>query len=318
MSIALEQKLNNEQRQQLRATRESELLQLEKDIIRLQWLIGIHFNQLLELRDEAIQVKNEYVSQVKKAIQLWNSTEEPTQSIVFQTYEQVLLALHLLENIHVRNNELQMIIRYYESSSIAKSYFEKSFKLTIQLDELIKDVADNDLYVKQKIKTGTEGILIIEEYCMQNSISFASFKQNVINKLKKQDKERGKKELEKAKQKLANAPSPKKPEDDDEKEQEIKISEDDANHIFRNEPGHLPKDTPENRKLLLDLVSNVKNFLGKCNNGISWYGTVLSNGKQLWAGVRNGLLRYGGLNDIPHKFNPETGLCRPFQPKLKI
>ena len=315
--ISSEQQLNHEQRQQLRATRESELLQLEREIIRLQWLIAIHFNQLLELRDNALRVYLEHISQIDKAIDLWNSKAEPPKSVVFQTYEQDLLYQHLLENIRVRNNELQKVVRYYEASSSAKSYFEKSFKLAIQLDEIIKEAAEIDARVKQNTERATKNILIAEEYCMRNSINIANFKQNVINKLEKQEKERIKKELEKANQTLANAPPPKGP-DDDEEEQEIKISEKDANHIFKNEPGHFPKDTPENRKLLLELVSNEKNFLGKSGSGSGWYGKVLSNGKQLWAEVRNGLIRNGGLNDIPKKFNPQTGLCRPFQPKFKI
>ena len=80
----------------------------------------------------------------------------------------------------------------------------------------------------------------------------------------------------------------------------------------------MPKDTPENRNLLLDLISNEKNFLGKGCNGIRWYSKILSNGKQLWAGVRNNLITRGGLNDIPRKFHPETGLCRPLPPRLQI
>jgi len=97
---------------------------------------------------------------------------------------------------------------------------------------------------------------------------------------------------------------------------EIKISEKDVGHIFRNKKGHFSQDTPENRKSLLDLASSTSNFLGKCSRyGNEWYGKILPNGKQLWAVVRNGVIRHGGLNDIPCKFHPEAGLSRPFLPK---
>ena len=120
-------------------------------------------------------------------------------------------------------------------------------------------------------------------------------------------------------QAFSPAPPPNDPENEDseeKKEGEFKISKDDAPHIFDKREGHLP-DTPENRKLLLDLVSNIKHFLGEFGNGNKCYAKFLSNGKQLWAYVRGRLIRNGGLNDVPIEFHPETGLNRPFPPNFK-
>jgi N-acetylneuraminic acid mutarotase len=81
-------------------------------------------------------------------------------------------------------------------------------------------------------------------------------------------------------------------------------------HIFRNAPGHLP-DTPANRKLILDVASNRKNYYGKDMFGNEWYALRRSDGSQVWAQVRNGQIRNGGLNPTPRPWNPQTGFSYP-------
>jgi hypothetical protein len=107
--------------------------------------------------------------------------------------------------------------------------------------------------------------------------------------------------------------SDEKTEEDKNKPKNVEISKDDESHIFEDRPGHLT-DTPENRKSLIGLASNIKNFLGFDKHGTEWYARLTENGNQLWAAVRNGIIRNGGMNEIPRTFNPETGLSRLIKP----
>lgn len=92
---------------------------------------------------------------------------------------------------------------------------------------------------------------------------------------------------------------------------EIKINDKNGQdkHIFRNKEGHL-SDTPENRQLLKDVASDINNRLDIDSRGNEWYVKILSDGKQVWAVVRNNVIRNGGINDIPRPFNKQTGLSK--------
>ena len=104
-------------------------------------------------------------------------------------------------------------------------------------------------------------------------------------------------------------PDPGEDPDKNNKKPKINISENDASHIFRKKRGHM-LDTPANRLLLIEITSDTKNFLGSDQNYTQWYGKINSMGQQVWTGVRDGIIRYGGINEIPKTYNPITGLSR--------
>jgi filamentous hemagglutinin len=78
-------------------------------------------------------------------------------------------------------------------------------------------------------------------------------------------------------------------------------------HIFGDRPGHLP-DTPHNRQSIVDLVNDESYRLGTDSRGLTWYARILSDGTQLWASVRNGVVQNCGKNDPPRPWDDETGL----------
>ena len=76
----------------------------------------------------------------------------------------------------------------------------------------------------------------------------------------------------------------------------------------------LMPDTPENRRLLEMLVSNRGNQLGTDMYGNEWYAEMLPDGRQVWAKVRNGEIKYGGIRKTPKSFDPKKGLSSPNDP----
>lgn len=73
-------------------------------------------------------------------------------------------------------------------------------------------------------------------------------------------------------------------------------------------------DTPENHHLLEELIADPENHLGKDSWGNDWYARVLPDGRQVWACVRSGEVKYGGIRNIPKSFNPRVGLSSPNSP----
>jgi filamentous hemagglutinin len=69
-------------------------------------------------------------------------------------------------------------------------------------------------------------------------------------------------------------------------------------HIFGNRSGHMA-DTPANRARLEQMVKDPANKVSDRDNGVERYAQIQSDGTELWADVRYGVLQNGGLNTVP-------------------
>ena len=89
----------------------------------------------------------------------------------------------------------------------------------------------------------------------------------------------------------------------------VKLPENPAQimHIFRNDLGHLAN-TAENQKIVVNLVNNVKNIQGLDKYGNTIYTSTMSDGSQVWALVRNGVVQNGGINNPPRVYVHGVGL----------
>ena len=86
-------------------------------------------------------------------------------------------------------------------------------------------------------------------------------------------------------------------------------------HIFDPEKeGHLPEDTPENRRKLNDVGNDEGSYLGQDQYGNDWHGRINEDGPQTWTESRNGRIFDGGVNKKPIPFDPKTGLKSPGRP----
>ena len=92
---------------------------------------------------------------------------------------------------------------------------------------------------------------------------------------------------------------------------EVKITfpQEDAQlkHIFRDAEGHIA-DTSANRQKILDVTSNLDNYLGKDARGNDWYAIISEDGTQIWVRVRNCVIDNAGVNDVPRTWDSVTGL----------
>lgn len=73
------------------------------------------------------------------------------------------------------------------------------------------------------------------------------------------------------------------------------------NHIMANRPGHLPN-TKANRQILEKLSRDKRYYIKKDSNGNKIYSKV-SNGKEYWVYVRNGIIQNGGANTDVFRFH---------------
>ncbi len=219
--------------------------------------------------------------------------------------------------IDQRLGELKIVSKYYKKCPY-RACIKKSTNIIERLDQLNLWIAEHAQWLHSNRQRVYTNITIIKQYFESHGISIDDFRNNITKILEQKQKNNDDqiiKEIEIKRSTIYFPGGPKKNDDDDhdKSQTKIEISQDDAPHMFEDRPGHLP-DTPKNRQLLIDLVSNKQNFLNLDRYGTEWYAKIISDGKQLWAVVRNGLIRNGGLNDVPKTFNYKTGLSRLFKP----
>lgn len=302
---------NDDQKLSLKQVRQAKLDCLEQQIFELQLAIGFHFNELIYLRDKAVDEFYIMEPEFNASINVWNSAEIKTNNMAISAYEVECLEVNVLQNIENRNQELKLAIQYYKSSNHT-SLINKTTNISALIVEEEKRIYEIEHWLVAQKDHNANKYSITMQYFGNNNLIITNLKNLVGEKIKKHRETIIKKELEEAKKRRASIEPPEEPEQDKEKKRVIRISKDDEPHIFRQKAGHLP-DTPKNRQDLIDLASSIKNFLGLDQHGTEWYAKIIENGKQLWATVRNELIRNGGMNDVPLIFNPKTGLSQLFK-----
>ena len=86
-----------------------------------------------------------------------------------------------------------------------------------------------------------------------------------------------------------------------------KIKDETEEYLFVTNEGYV-LNTPENKQLFLNLVSDRKNWIEGDAWGDYWYVKVMRDGKQIWATVRDNVIQNGGINNSPKGWNPVRGL----------
>lgn len=317
VSATQEQSYNDEQKSKLRNMRQAHLDDVQRQIWELQISLALHFNELV---DQCDQIKEETERQAKIVKGLAHEWDKIKPRIPYKQavvhYENECLLDALLQQLGQKSQELRCVIEHYshECNTLVLKRTTNIMQLAIQEIPNLKKI---EAFVIEQKKINTQFKNVSENYFQQQrGTSVGSERNKATSKAKKHLEEKKAAELTQAKNKRGSIQPPEDPEKDRQKKQDSKIEflESNIHHILNDRPGHLP-DTPGNRKLLIDLVSDTGNFLGPDQHGTLWYGKTLRNGKQLWASVRDNLIRNGGLNETPNTYNNITGLCRLTPPR---
>lgn len=77
--------------------------------------------------------------------------------------------------------------------------------------------------------------------------------------------------------------------------------------MFGDRPGHI-LDTPENRKLILEVANNIDCELGTDIFNTVWYAKTNGDGTQVWVQCHKGTICNAGVNNEPQPFDSKYGL----------
>ncbi len=70
-------------------------------------------------------------------------------------------------------------------------------------------------------------------------------------------------------------------------------------------------DTPENRKLLIDIAHDLSTRQGIDKHGNAWHSKIRDDGSQVWVQVRENKIRNGGINNLSKIWDLQTGYSAP-------
>jgi Tfp pilus assembly protein PilE len=311
LSIAQEKQLSDEQKNTLRFLRENDLALLEKQVCDIQFLLALHVNQLIDNVQRAQKSYDNAFMEIQEAIIYWNNNlEKTTLETAFKLYRHDLLREHLVYAIQQASKELFLVAEYYRACM--SKCIQSSTTIITMLNQIVSIIDEKKQWILQEEEQARSNSAIIERYFADHNVLIMVFKNEVKIEFEEQQKKRDAQILKKieTKQQVNSGfgGGPKKNDDEEEDEKKIEISEQDMNHIFRKSEGHFTKNTPKARKIIEDIVADKNNYNGLDKYGTKWYSKIISDGQQVWAGVRDGKIRYAGINKIPWPKDRVTGL----------
>ena len=275
-TIDAESKLNETQKEQLRAIREADLQQIEQSIIDIQYNIVFLFKELIEQKNQAIKEYQNAVVNFTAHVNDYNNSLASNNklnvdiNIAIANYEKHHKAEALLDDIGERTQELSFVMQYYKIH-IKTEVIDQTTNIAKVIDQETKDIKETETFIAKERNTIDANKNIMEQYL--------ATKVNVVQ-LAKQYKEQAKQERfakkanqnRKAQVNRANFASPKMPKKDDDKDKSTKdhpngIYEDAAYH-HKNSNGR-KSPAPKDGQHALDNSLKVQSKTGETDQRIA-------------------------------------------------
>lgn len=282
-----------------------DLMSLEKQIVEIQFILRLHFNQLIENVGSLRALYDLSMLDVNVAIHFWeNNCYRITPDLAGKVYEHYIFRELLINSMQQVLHELGLVLDYYRNCS---SESLKSIGIALSLDKARDLLAQTKVWYAQEKELARRTSAVVQRYFNDRNISVIALRNTAKKEFDETFKKRNAEVLKNiGTQQQLNSGFGGGPKKDD--EEKIEISEEDKDHIFRESEGHFVKDTSQNRKTIEDIVADKNNYNGLDKYGTKWYSKVTSDGQQVWAGVRNNKIRYAGMNKVPWPKDITTGL----------
>ena len=204
ISLHNEAKMNQPQREKLRKNRETELLAIESRIVELQTAISFHFNELIDRVNNALKKYDAYAVPIKKVINQRNTRLKDTPlNTALQSFEITMRALHLIENVETRADELKHAIAYYQKLD-KTSVIKQTTNITDAIAEF--EFAEREKSLKEKKEWLIRNKALYERYLSALGFNVPTFHQNFASQIQAENNQYEAQEFAAAQNKYKNTP----------------------------------------------------------------------------------------------------------------
>jgi len=227
ISAQREKYLTDNQKENLRLLRETELQRIEQEITSLQTTLVVHINVLIEQVAAAGDECQVFQEKIDQNIKLWNKNlNNITYNTALQLYQTEVHQAYLLNSLKQKVDELQMIAHYYRSN-MNTSCMEKSTNIFSILETIDPLITHFNQFLTDHKTLNDNNIRITEKHFIDRDINIQQIRNDIKKNLEQNKNNRAKQTIAQAKNKLENivvAGGPSKDPKDNDRNKERKIN----------------------------------------------------------------------------------------------
>lgn len=226
ISLAQENRLDIIKKENLRECRELALQELEQEVIATQLMLGFHFNELIEQKNNAIDAYFKILEESAPLYKIWHdSLNHVSQQTALDLYKRCLIEEHSLHNAQSKIKELKLIIEWYKNSNKCQCLKQTS-NIGAELERQMQHIFGLEKHMQEEEKQIHHNIAEVKKYFDKYRIVIGAFKNEVQLSLEKYQKKQNDKLLKDVQDKYKNlrpTDGPKKDNDKNDKDKNKKL-----------------------------------------------------------------------------------------------